>query len=89
MIEEEIKKMVAECVTKTLAPYLLAFGKSDEMITRSEFVKRYHVCPKTVYNWAERGIIPVHKIGSKKVLFKVSEIEEAMKSGLCGKYVHD
>lgn len=47
----------------------------DDMLTISEAAAHLKVHPNTLRNWADKGIVPVHKLPSGYRRFRASDVE--------------
>ena len=56
---------------------------SEKWVSVDEVAQHLKVKPDTVYKWLERKEMPAHKVG-RLWRFKISEIDEWVKSGGAG-----
>ena len=52
----------------------------DRYVRVEAVAKHTGLSTSTIYRWAENNVIPSYKIGGRARLFKLSEIEECIKS---------
>jgi predicted site-specific integrase-resolvase len=51
---------------------------TPKLITAKELAHRYSVHLKTVYDWSDRGILPVIKINKRCVRYDVEKCDAAL-----------
>jgi excisionase family DNA binding protein len=56
-------------------------GKNSRMLTTTEVAHLLHVHPNTVRRWANEGLLPVYRLGTRgDRRFKPEEVETFIKS---------
>jgi excisionase family DNA binding protein len=56
-------------------------GKNSSMLTTTEVAHLLHVHPNTVRRWANEGLLPVYRLGTRgDRRFKPEEVETFIKS---------
>jgi hypothetical protein len=79
LIDARQKKLLED-----LKKVIDAQNTNDEILTRQQTAKLFHVCIKTIDNWRDKGIIPDHPIEGKTYFFR-SELVELLKNKGYGK----
>lgn len=58
-------------------------GELEEFYTRKDLMKMFKVSESTIIRWEKRGLIKKFKLpGSKKVLYRKSDIEKLIEKGI-------
>lgn len=76
----ELNAMMVKVVTDEMEKAKQLFSKTtkqSDYLTKKEVAKKMKISIGTLNNWIKDEKIPFHKIG-RRVLFKESEIEEAI-----------
>lgn len=84
---EDLQELIDKAVAKALAGYLVAPKPEpeDKYLTSDQVVERLQISPTTLYNWKITGKLKSYRI-SNRVLYKSSEIEEAVQLQVPLKY---
>ena len=60
-------------------PESAPFKPQEGWVRKKELAKHLNVSLRTVDNWIRKGDIPYIRLGDRKNLFKLSEVDEALK----------
>lgn len=76
--EEEFQEKIIRAVEMAMEKY--SHSKEDiEYLTRKETAKRLHISLPTLNDYTKKGVIKGYRINGR-VLYKMNEIDEALKS---------
>ena len=56
-----------------------SFINHDRLLTAEDIAKYFQVKPKTIYNWAEQGLIPCYRITNRILRFELEKVKEWFK----------
>lgn len=82
---ESLKAMISEAVSTAIAD--LHKENNKKYLTIDDLCEMFHVIPSTIHNWVNKGILKVYKI-SDRTLFKVEEVDQAVKEKIICKNKH-
>jgi len=51
---------------------------SEGWVSKKELAKHFNISLRTVDNWIKKGLIPHIRMGSRRLRFKLSEVDEAI-----------